>query len=45
LELDEREDLTPEEEELAELLTMLVTQYEEQQYPLTGPVRRRCCGI
>ena len=37
LELDEREDLTPEEEELAELLTVLVTQYEEQQYPLDRP--------
>ena len=37
LELDEREDLTPEEEELAELLTVLVTQYEEQQYPLNRP--------
>ncbi len=34
LELDEREDRTPEEEALAELLTLLVEDYEEKHYPL-----------
>jgi HTH-type transcriptional regulator/antitoxin HigA len=34
LELDERDDLSPEEEELAELLTVLIQQFEERQYPL-----------
>jgi len=34
LELDERDDLSPEEEELAELLTVLIPQFEERHYPL-----------
>jgi len=34
LELDEREDLSPEEEALAEVLTLLVEDYEEKRYPL-----------
>ena len=32
--LDERDDLTPEEKELAELLTLLVDEYEERRYPI-----------
>src|SRR5713226_9049745 len=32
--LDEREDLSPEEKELAELLTVLVDEYEERRYPI-----------
>ena len=32
--LDEREDLTPEEKELAELLTVLIDEYEERRYPI-----------
>src|SRR6266567_6902394 len=32
--LDEREDLTPEEHELAELLTVLIGEYEERRYPI-----------
>lgn len=32
--LDEREDLTPEEQELAELLTVLIGDYEERRYPI-----------
>jgi HTH-type transcriptional regulator / antitoxin HigA len=32
--LDEREDLTPEEHELAELLTLLIEEYEERRYPI-----------
>ncbi|MBI3208854.1 MAG: transcriptional regulator [Candidatus Solibacter usitatus] len=34
LRLDEREDLTPEEEAFAELLTLIVQDYEERHYPL-----------
>jgi HTH-type transcriptional regulator / antitoxin HigA len=34
LELDEREDLSPEEEALAEVLTLLIEDYEEKNYPL-----------
>lgn len=34
LELDEREDLSPEEDALAEMLTLLIEDYEEKQYPL-----------
>jgi HTH-type transcriptional regulator/antitoxin HigA len=32
--LDERERLSPEESELAELLTMLINEYEECRYPI-----------
>jgi len=32
--LDERERLSPEESELAELLTVLIDQYEERRYPI-----------
>jgi HTH-type transcriptional regulator / antitoxin HigA len=32
--LDEREDLTPEEQELAELLTVLIDEYEERRFPI-----------
>jgi len=32
--LDERERLSPEENELAELLTVLIEQYEERRYPI-----------
>jgi len=32
--LDEREDLSPEETELAELLTVLIDEYEERRYPI-----------
>lgn len=34
LELDEREDLSPEEEALAEVLTLLIEDYEEKYHPL-----------
>jgi HTH-type transcriptional regulator / antitoxin HigA len=34
LRLDEREDLSPEEKELAELLTVLTEEYEERRYPI-----------
>jgi HTH-type transcriptional regulator/antitoxin HigA len=34
LELDEREDLSPEEEALAEMLTLLIEDYEEKHHPL-----------
>lgn len=34
LELDEREDRTPEEDALAEVLTLLIEDYEESHYPL-----------
>ncbi|MGD0015321.1 MAG: hypothetical protein ABSD56_13015 [Bryobacteraceae bacterium] len=34
LQLDEREDLTPEEEALAEVLTLLIEDYEEKYHPL-----------
>jgi HTH-type transcriptional regulator/antitoxin HigA len=32
--LDEREDLSPEEQELAELLTVLIDEYEERRFPI-----------
>jgi HTH-type transcriptional regulator / antitoxin HigA len=32
--LDEREDLSPEEAELAELLTVLINEYEGRRYPI-----------
>ncbi len=32
--LDDREDLTPEEHELAELLTVLIDEYEERRFPI-----------
>jgi HTH-type transcriptional regulator / antitoxin HigA len=32
--LDEREDLSPEETELAELLTVLIDEYEERRHPI-----------
>jgi len=34
LELDERDDLSPEEEALAEVLTLLIEDYEEKYHPL-----------
>ena len=34
LELDKRDNLSPEEKELAELLTVLVEQFEERRYPI-----------
>jgi HTH-type transcriptional regulator/antitoxin HigA len=34
LALDDREDLSPEEEALAEVLTLLIEDYEEKNYPL-----------
>ena len=34
LALDEREDLSPEEDALAELLTLLIEDYEEKHHPL-----------
>ena len=34
LELDEREDLSPEEEALAEVMTLLIEDYEEKYHPL-----------
>lgn len=34
LALDERDDLSPEEEALAEVLTLLIEDYEEKAYPL-----------
>jgi len=34
LSFDERERLTPEEHELAELLTVLIDEYEERRYPI-----------
>jgi HTH-type transcriptional regulator/antitoxin HigA len=32
--LDEREDSSPEEKELAELLTVLIDEYEQRRYPI-----------
>jgi HTH-type transcriptional regulator/antitoxin HigA len=32
--IDGRDDLTPEERELAELLTLLIDEYEERRYPI-----------
>ena len=39
LHLEERDDLTPEEQELAELLTLLIDDYEGRRYPIrkAGP--------
>lgn len=39
LSLDERESPTPEEQELAELLSLLIDEYEERQFPIraAGP--------
>jgi len=34
LELDERDDLSPEEDALAEILTLLIEDYEEKRFPL-----------
>ncbi|MGC2420039.1 MAG: helix-turn-helix domain-containing protein [Candidatus Acidiferrales bacterium] len=34
LRLDDREDLSPEESELAELLTVLIDEYEGRRYPI-----------
>lgn len=34
LELDERDDLSPEEEALADVLTLLIQDYEEKHHPL-----------
>ena len=34
LELDEREDRAPEEDALAEVVTLLIEDYEEKHYPL-----------
>jgi HTH-type transcriptional regulator/antitoxin HigA len=34
LELDERDDLSPEEEQLAEMLAMLIQDFEAKHYPL-----------
>jgi HTH-type transcriptional regulator/antitoxin HigA len=34
LQFDERDDLSPEEEALAEVLTLLIEDYEEKNYPL-----------
>ena len=34
LELDEREDLSPEEEALAEVMTLLIEDYEDKYHPL-----------
>lgn len=34
MELDERDNLSPEEKELAELLAILVEQFEERRYPI-----------
>jgi HTH-type transcriptional regulator/antitoxin HigA len=34
LALDDRDDLSPEEEALAEILTLLIEDYEEKNYPL-----------
>jgi HTH-type transcriptional regulator / antitoxin HigA len=39
--LDEREDLKPEEQELAELLTILIDQYEERRFPIRNASPRQ----
>ena len=36
LELDEQEDLSPEEDALAEMITLLIEKYEERRYPCLG---------
>ena len=39
--LDERENATPEEQELAELLTVLIEEYEERRYPIRASSPRQ----
>lgn len=39
--LDEREGLTPEEQELAELLTVLIDEYEERRFPIKNASPRQ----
>ena len=39
--LDDRENPTPEEQELAELLTVLVEEYEERRYPIRASSPRQ----
>src|SRR5450432_2582292 len=39
--LDDREDLSPEEEALVEVLTLLIEDYEEKNYPLPRRVAQR----
>lgn len=39
--LDDREDLAPEERELAELLTVLIDQYEERRFPIQNASPRQ----
>ncbi len=41
LRLDERERLSPEEQELAKLLTFLIDEYEERRYPIRKASPRR----
>jgi HTH-type transcriptional regulator / antitoxin HigA len=41
LRLDERENPSPEEKELAELLTVLIDDYEERRYPIRKASPRR----
>jgi HTH-type transcriptional regulator/antitoxin HigA len=41
LRLDEREDVSPEEKELAELLTVLIDEYEERRYPIRKATRQQ----
>jgi len=42
LQLDEREELSPEEEALAEVLTLLIEDYEDKyhRYPASHPTNR-----
>lgn len=41
LSLDERESPTPEEQELAELLSLLIDEYEERQFPIRAAAPRQ----
>jgi HTH-type transcriptional regulator/antitoxin HigA len=41
LRLDERNDLTPEEQELAELFTVLIDEYEERRFPIRNTLPRQ----
>jgi hypothetical protein len=41
LALDEREDLSPEEEALAEVLTLLIEDFEEKRLPAASGVSKR----
>lgn len=41
LRLDDREDATPEEQELAELLTVLIDEYEERRFPIRNASPRQ----